>query len=65
MRGVQPRLWNRIPNTHILLYVQNGSAPLHLASEHGLVQTVELLLEHGANADLENHVCSVDVHVHS
>jgi ankyrin repeat protein len=45
--------------------MQNGSAPLHLASENGLVQTVELLLEHGANADLENHVCSVGVHVHS
>ena len=49
----------------LIVCVQNGSAPLHLACGYAVAKAVELLLEHRANADLENHVCSVDVLVHS
>ena len=44
-----------------LTYSQDGLTPLHLASEKGHVGVVELLIEAGADAEIENKVLFIQM----
>ena len=40
----------------LLHHTQEGWSPLHVASQNGFVDLVELLIDSGTNADIQNKV---------
>ena len=38
------------------LFVQDGETPLHYAAKHGYKEIAQILIEHGANVDFQDHV---------
>ena len=38
---------------------ESGNTPLHIASEHGNLEAVKILLDHGASGDAQNHKLAI------
>ena len=49
-------MYIRICFLYIVYYMQNGWSPLHVASQTGFVDLVELLIESGTKANIQNKV---------
>ena len=41
----------------MICLMQNGATPLHIASQEGHLEVVNLLVSHGANLDKSDKVC--------
>ena len=39
-----------------LIFCQGGNTPLHYAADEGFEEIMKILVEHGANIDLQNEV---------